>query len=155
MLIFTSLLFLFLAGVAACGIPSHLFNLETTLSSGKLQIWMTCIKAFGIPLSLLLLRFTKNLFVTLANALWGLTLTFLSLVVLFDISDLAPSVNLYGVLFVVVVLISAISLSLFSMIELSKTLKGKLKTSKTEKTEPTSAQSNEVEGTYQTPTNPS
>lgn len=155
MLIFTSLLFLFLAGVAACGVPSHLFNLETTLSSGKLQIWMTCIKAFGIPLSLLLLRLTKNLFVTLATALWGLTLTFLSLVVVFDISDLAPSVNLYGVLFVVAVLISSISLTLFSLIELSKTFKSKIKAPENKKAESTSTQSNEVEGTYQTPTNPS
>lgn len=138
-----------------CGLPSHLFNLETTLSSGKLQIWMNCVRAFGIPLSLLLLRFTKNIFVTLAGSLWGLALAVLSLVLVFDISDLAPSVNLYGVLFVVSVLISSISLSLFSMIELSKNLKGKLKPSKSKKTASTSGQSNEVEGAYQTPTNPS
>lgn len=106
-------------------------------------------------MSLLLLRLTKNLFVTLATALWGLTLTFLSLVVVFDISDLAPSVNLYGVLFVVAVLISSISLTLFSLIELSKTFKSKIKAPENKKAESTSTQSNEVEGTYQTPTNPS
>ncbi|MFM8315559.1 MAG: hypothetical protein ACKOA8_14850 [Deltaproteobacteria bacterium] len=155
MLIYISLFFLFLAGIGACGVPKQLFNLETTLSSGKLQIWLTVIKAFGIPLSLLLLRFTKNYFVTLACALWGLALTLFSLVLIFDISDLAPSVNIYGVLFVTLVFICSLSLSLFSSIELSKVLKKRLAKSESSKIQPPSTNSQEVEGTYQTPTNPS
>jgi hypothetical protein len=155
MLIYLSLLFLFLAGTAACGVPKHLFNLETTLSSGKLQIWMMIIKAFGVPLSLLILRVTKNHLVTLASALYGLMLTFLSFIVIFDISELAPSANLYGILFVISILIFSVSLALFSMIEVSKIFKEKLSQMK-EKKEPLPKEaSDNIEGTYQTPTNPS
>lgn len=155
MLIFISLFLLFLAGAAACGIPKDLFNLETTLSSGKLQIWLTFIKAFGVPLSLFLLRFTKNHFITLASLLWGLTITFLSLIVVFDISNMAPSVNIYGVIFVFAILISAVSLTLFSGIEFAAVLKQRLSKLETNKTPSTSPSSEEIESTYQTPTNPS
>lgn len=155
MLIYLSLLFLSLAGTTACGIPKYLFSLETTLSSGKLQLWMMIIKAFGVPLSLLLLRVTKNHWVTLASALYGLMLAFLSLIVIFDISDLAPSANLYGILFVISILIFSVSLSLFSMIEISKIFKEKLSQFGDKKTSPPKEESANIEGTYQTPTNPS
>ena len=155
MLIFISLLLLFLAGITACGIPKHLFDLETTLSSGKLQVWMVCIKAFGIPLSLLLLRFTKNHFVTLACFLWGLSLTFLSLLLLFDISNLAPSANIYGIVFIVAILICSISLFLFSAIELAGILKKHLPKNEAKKDQLNTSTSEEIEGTYQAPTNPS
>lgn len=155
MLIFISLFLLSAAGVAACGLPPGLFNLETTLSSGKLQLWLMSVKAFGIPLSLLLLKFTKNHLVKLATALWGLFLTFLSLVLIFKISDLAPSVNLYGILFVIAVLICAMSVAIFSLVDLSEILKKHLATAKGPIEAPPKQDSPQVEGTYQTPTNPS
>jgi hypothetical protein len=155
MLIFIALFLLCAAGVAACGLPPGLFNLETTLSSGKLQLWMMSVRAFGIPLSLLLLKFTKNHWIKLATALWGLFLTFLSLILIFKISDMAPSVNLYGILFVVAVLICSMSVAIFSLVDLSEILKNHLANAKPPIEAPPKQDSTQIEGTYQAPTNPS
>ncbi len=155
MIVFISLFLLFLAGIAACTTPPSLFNLETTLSSGKLHLWMITIKAFGIPLSLFLLKFTKNHFIKLASALWGTFLTLFSLILIFTISRLAPSVNLYGVLFIVSVLICSTSVAIFSWIDLSILLKELLDRSKKAQENPPTPTSSEIEGTYQAPTNPS
>lgn len=155
MLIFISLLILTIAGLTACGTPHSLFNLETTLSSGKLQLWLTVVKAFGIPFSLLLLRLTKNTYVKLATALWGMFLSFTSFILLFKITELAPSTNLYGVLFVITVLICAASVTLISMIELSKVLNRSLKKTKKVNAPLSTSGSSEIERAYQTPTNPS
>ena len=155
MLIFTSLFLLFLAGLALCGTHSTLFNLETSLSSGKLQLWMMSVKAFGIPLSLLLLRFTKNHFVKLGSAFWGIFLTFLSLLLIFQITDASPSVNLYGVLLIVGVLICSLSVAIFSLVELSKILEEKMAESKKDKSVPNPENLIQVEGANQPPTNPS
>jgi thiol:disulfide interchange protein len=155
MLIFISLFLLCVAGVAACGLPPGLFNLESTLSSGKLQLWMVSVKAFGIPLSLLLLKFTKNHWVKLATALWGLFLTSFSLILVFKISDMAPGVNFYGILFVVAVLICSMSVAIFSLVDLSDILKRHLANTKSPIEASPKQDLSQVEGTYQAPTNPS
>jgi hypothetical protein len=156
MLIIISLALLTLAGVAACGIPNTLFNLETTLSLGQLQLWIGTIKSFGIPLSLLILRFTKNTLIKVGCGLWGLFLTFLSLNLIFRISELAPSVNLYGILFVTAVLICSISLAFFSWVEVYSLLpKVPSKTNPGSAKKQAQGRSDQIERTYQTPTNPS
>ena len=68
---------------------------------------------------------------------------------------MAPSVNIYGVIFVFAILISAVSLTLFSGIEFAAVLKQRLSKLETNKTPSTSPSSEEIESTYQTPTNPS
>ncbi|NBX69687.1 MAG: hypothetical protein EBR01_12070 [Proteobacteria bacterium] len=155
MIVFISLFMTVLAGVAVSVLSPSLFNLETSLSSGPLTLWLTIVRAFGVPLSLLLLRFTKNHYVRLASALWGTLLSFLTLVVILKISGVAPSVNFYGVLFVTAVFICSTSTAIFSWIELARVIKEAFDRSEKIKQQKKRESSIEVEGTYQTPTNPS
>ena len=155
MIVFISLFFLVLAGLAASTASPELFNLETSLSSGYLKLWMTLVRAFGVPLSLLALRLTKNHYVRLATALWGTLLVFFSLTVLLKISGVAPSVNFYGILFVCSVLICSTSSAIFSWIELARIFRAAIDKSDKTKKDFIAETSTQVEGTYQTPTNPS
>lgn len=155
MIVFISLFLMFLAGVGACATPAEFFSLETSLSSSKAALWMTSVKAFGVPLSLFILKLTKNHFIKLACALWGTFMTLFSLVVLLKISGMAPSVNLYGILFLVAVLICSSSVAIFSWIQLSAILKEVLERSKKLRKTNSANPSSDVEGAYQAPTNPS
>lgn len=155
MIVFISLFMIFLAGIAASVLSPSLFNLETSLSAGYLKIWITLVKAFGVPLSLLLLRLTKNHYVRLASALWGTLLSFFTLVVILKISSVAPSVNFYGILFVTAVFICSTSAAIFSWIELARVFREAFERTQKIKQQNKQDSSIEVEGTYQAPTNPS
>ena len=91
----------------------------------------------------------------LGSAFWGIFLTFLSLLLIFQITDASPSVNLYGVLLIVGVLICSLSVAIFSLVELSKILEEKMAESKKDKSVPNPENLIQVEGANQPPTNPS
>jgi len=155
MLVFISLFLLVLAGVGASAVPPSFFNLESSLSSGKLSLWISAVRAFGVPLSLFLLKISKNHYIKLACALWGTFMTLFTLIILMGISRFAPSVNLYGVLFTMTVFICSTSVAVFSWIDLASIFRELLERSEKPEKNAKKDTSIEIEGTYQTPTNPS
>ena len=117
MRVILSLLLLLVGGVAFTTLPEAFFAIPKNEVQGVLRMWGGSLKLFAVPLCLLLLSFSKNVFIKLATVLWGSWMLLVTVLFFFRMEEEAPSVNLYGKLFISGILIVSLAVFLFSAIQ--------------------------------------
>ena len=114
MRIYLSLLLLAIGGVALIVLPVPLLHLRAIEPMGLLKWWQGTLEAFAVPLSLLLLNFTRHIWVRLSSLFWGLWIAVLSAWMIVQSKEVVPDATFNGVLFLLAVMIASIALVIFS-----------------------------------------
>lgn len=117
MRVLLSLILLVTAGISLIVLPEPFFGIPKTDLRGALRLWASSLRLFAIPLSLVLLSFTKNVLIKLAILCWGGWILLVTTIFFFRMQSEAPAITLYGKLFLAAVLILSLSVFLFSMIQ--------------------------------------
>lgn len=97
--------------------PSFL-GLSPVSSSTIGNLWHSVMKLVAVPLCLFLLLFSKRDIIRFCVWLWGIFVSLLSIFYIFMIDSISPSATQYGKLFTILVMITAVALTLFESIDL-------------------------------------
>ena len=115
-----SLLLIALAGVSILLFPALKEHLPARTDSSTYALWLAQLRAFGIPLTLLILSFMKGKFVVFCRIGWAIWFGGLSLALLWQAEEISPYVSTYGFLFIAAMTVLSLTLMLFSVMGLLK-----------------------------------
>lgn len=90
-----------------------------------LRVWLTTLRSFAIPFSLILLGFSKSVLVRSLDIIWGLWLTSLSVLVLVRAKTIWSDATQFGLLLTTGTLVLATGTIVFATIELGSLLRKK------------------------------
>lgn len=116
MRIYLSLFLLVLAGLALIILPQATLGIPKNDTTGVLRLWGSSLKLFAVPLSLLILGFTKNVLIQIANLVWGFWIFIASILFFLRIQEHAPGISQYGRIYLATVLLVSLTLFVFTAV---------------------------------------
>lgn len=112
------LLLLCAAGGGLLAFPQAGLHLRLENTWPILDLWLQAVRLVAVPVSLLLLGFTRSGVVRFFQLGWGVWLSLLSLGLLFQNETLSPFHSPIGLAAILLVLVTALGLTLFSTMQL-------------------------------------